>query len=270
MEQSESADVAIQYLERALKACQSRVTLTNVQLVLLQRSWANGSYREIAQELAYEYDYVKQIGSQVWQILSKVTGEKVTKSNVRAVLTRIALGSGEVESPQPLQCDWGEATDASVFFGRSEELQTLRQWVEGEQEANPNPMSAQPCRLITLLGMGGIGKTALAVKLAEQLTGVNRWGKPQAEAADSSFRFLCWKSLRDAPALPELLVGLLKSLVPQSPIPESTSGQLKLLLEVLQQQRHWREAAAADEPPHLLIATDCTRDELTRRCLALH
>ena len=39
--------------------------------------------------------------------------------------------------------------------------------------------------------------------------------------------------------------------------------------EVLQQQRHWREAAAADEPPHLLIATDCTRDELTRRCLAL-
>jgi uncharacterized protein len=39
--------------------------------------------------------------------------------------------------------------------------------------------------------------------------------------------------------------------------------------EVLQEQRHWREAAAADEPPHLSISTDCARDELTRRCVAL-
>ncbi len=39
--------------------------------------------------------------------------------------------------------------------------------------------------------------------------------------------------------------------------------------EVLQQQRHWREAAAADEPVHLPIATDCSREELTRRCAQL-
>lgn len=39
--------------------------------------------------------------------------------------------------------------------------------------------------------------------------------------------------------------------------------------DVLQQQRHWLEAAAADESPHLSLSTDCPREELERRCLRL-
>ena len=70
--------------------------------------------------------------------------------------------------------DWGEAVDISAFYGRQAELQTLNQWVLGDR-----------CRIVALLGMGGAGKTALSVKLAQQLQG--------------HFDCILWRSLRNAP-----------------------------------------------------------------------
>ncbi len=61
-----------------------------------------------------------------------------------------------VDPPQRRE-DWGEAPDVSIFYGRYEDLVTLTQWLITDR-----------CRLIALLGMGGIGKTALATKLARQ------------------------------------------------------------------------------------------------------
>ena len=47
------------------------------------------------------------------------------------------------------------------------------------------------CRLVAILGMGGIGKTALAVKLAEQV--------------QDRFEYLFWRSLRNAPPVEDIL-----------------------------------------------------------------
>src|SRR5689334_12791616 len=45
--------------------------------------------------------------------------------------------------------DWGEAPAVEQFFGREQEQATLRQWMLNER-----------CRIIAVLGIGGVGKTA--------------------------------------------------------------------------------------------------------------
>ncbi|NJL42660.1 MAG: ATP-binding protein, partial [Pseudanabaena sp. SU_2_4] len=64
---------------------------------------------------------------------------------------------------------WGEIIDVSSFYGRSTEFAHLQQWI-----------FADHCRLIAVVGMGGIGKTTLAAKLAEQ--------------NQDEFDFLIWQS----------------------------------------------------------------------------
>jgi hypothetical protein len=61
--------------------------------------------------------------------------------------------------PTATQTDWGEAIDVSIFYGRQAELDTLTTWVEGDR-----------CRLVAILGMTSMGKTALSVKLAQHLS----------------------------------------------------------------------------------------------------
>jgi transcriptional regulator with XRE-family HTH domain/DNA-binding HxlR family transcriptional regulator len=83
--------------------------------------------------------------------------------------------------------DWGEAPDVSVFYGRSEELTKLRHWILGEH-----------CRLVTLLGIAGMGKTCLSVKLAEQI--------------QDKFEFIIWRSLLPAPPIKEFIAELIRFL----------------------------------------------------------
>jgi WD40 repeat protein len=93
----------------------------------------------------------------------------------------------QTELPQAVDryLAWGEAPDVSIFYGRDRELQTLTDWIEGDR-----------CRLVAIVGMGGMGKTALATKLAYEL--------------QSQFTAICWRSLRNAPSLASLLPELIQ------------------------------------------------------------
>ena len=97
----------------------------------------------------------------------------------------MVLASGappsETELVKPGQ-DRGQAPDTMGFVGRADELALLGHWVLEER-----------CRLVALVGMGGIGKTSLAARLAEDVA--------------PSFERLYWRSLRDAPPASEWLVG---------------------------------------------------------------
>lgn len=124
--------------------------------------------------------------------------------------------------------DWGAAWDVSTFYGRVEELTTLEQWIVQDG-----------CRLISLLGMGGIGKTALSIKLAEQV--------------QDQFEYLIWRSLRNASPVQELLTDLLGVLSQQRQLdlPDSFSGKLHQLLDHL---RHRRCLLVFDNLESILVA----------------
>ncbi|MBW4668773.1 MAG: NACHT domain-containing protein [Cyanomargarita calcarea GSE-NOS-MK-12-04C] len=112
--------------------------------------------------------------------------------------------------------DWDEAVDVSVFFGREQELAQLQQWILEDN-----------CRLVTVLGIGGIGKTSLAVKLGLQI--------------QTEFEVVIWRSLQNAPSLEDLLTSILSFLLPiqgkDTAIPASLDKKLTSLFKCLKQQR---------------------------------
>ncbi|MBD2503304.1 WD40 domain-containing protein [Anabaena azotica] len=120
----------------------------------------------------------------------------------------------EETTHSPVNYDWGEAVDVTLFCGRSAEISTLQQWVLNDH-----------CRLVALLGNGGIGKTTLVTKLAEEI--------------QNQFEFLIWRSLRNAPLLSELLDDLLKVLSAQQTLelPNTTALKISKLMEYLRQHR---------------------------------
>ena len=110
--------------------------------------------------------------------------------------------------------DWGEAPECGAFSGRTEELATLTHWILSER-----------CRLVTLLGMGGIGKNCLSVKLELKIQDL--------------FEFVIWRSLRNAPPLNEMLAELIRFLSNEreTDLPATVDGRISLLIRYLKLSR---------------------------------
>jgi WD40 repeat protein len=109
--------------------------------------------------------------------------------------------------------DWADAPEVTEFCGRTIELETLAHWITTEN-----------VRSVLILGMGGVGKTALTLKAAEQV--------------QNQFDTVIWRSLRNAPPIDRLLADLIQFLsMPDRPLAETLDGQIIQLLEGLRQTR---------------------------------
>lgn len=74
-----TGEEALQIVDAVLRSTILEQGLNDVQSVVFIESWLGRTYAEIADKLGYDYDYIKQVGSQLWRSLSQVTGEEVSK-----------------------------------------------------------------------------------------------------------------------------------------------------------------------------------------------
>lgn len=74
----------------AVKNVISPESLSYVQEVVFKQSWSGQLYPEIAKSVGYHPEYIRDVGAQLWRALSDSLGQKVTKKNVRFVLSTLA------------------------------------------------------------------------------------------------------------------------------------------------------------------------------------
>jgi NB-ARC domain len=227
--------------------------LESLQQSILRSAWQGQKYSKIADEFHCTEGHVKDVASELWQLFSKILGEEVNKANFRVRLEQVKFSNlwnfnkdfvhiGNVNfcensSPSPkvsspideevLNKDntepkvrqfLAEMPMSSIFYDRTSSLTTLKQWILHENT-----------RLLAIHGIVGIGKTALAAQLVEQIK--------------HEFDFVIWRSLATSPPLPILQKNIIQCFcrggapVP-APSPEvgATTGRLPLL-EYLQKYR---------------------------------
>ena len=102
--------------------------------------------------------------------------------------------------------DWGDALAIPNFYGREWELSLLTTW-----------MVEKRCRVISTLGLGGIGKSVLAVKAMRQVA--------------AHFEVVIWRSLRDAPSCETLVDQVVQVLEPT--LSHGTAVSLEQCLSLL-------------------------------------
>jgi len=105
--------------------------------------------------------------------------------------------------------DWSEAFSTGAFYGRKKELAQLKRWLVKDR-----------CRLVMLLGMGGMGKSSLAAKLGEQIK--------------SQFNYCYWRDLKNAPLAEDLLRDCILFLSDQqrTDLPEGVDSRITLFWNI--------------------------------------
>ncbi|WP_228042054.1 MULTISPECIES: NB-ARC domain-containing protein [unclassified Tychonema] len=105
------------------------------------------------------------------------------------------------------------------------ELKTFYNYANSPLTALENSIARQNCRLLTITGMAGTGKSSIARNLIPQI--------------QTQFDRIIWRSLRTSPPLETTLKTLIQFLSnqPEISIPANTDTQLSILIETLRENR---------------------------------
>lgn len=127
-----------------------------------------------------------------------------------------------LEAPAPLATqpktehtiiDLGEVIAVPNLAGRQDEMASLWQWIVDDR-----------CRVVTIVGLGGIGKSSLALTFAH--------------SALSAFEVVLFRSLQNGPPLAEVLDHAI-SVIAKQPMtaPEQVAQKIAMLVQLLRQRR---------------------------------
>ena len=234
--------------------------LDNLQQAVLLASCQGERYSQVAKEFHCTERHVGNIASKLWKIMSEVLEENVNKSTFKSAMERYQvchnsnflnynfLEQGNInfctEASQPpktpqnspptqtsnenntqQKLDLRDAPDIKTFYNCTSQLTTLE-----------NAIAHQNCRLLTITGMSGTGKSAIARHLIPQI--------------QTHFDRIIWRSLRTSPPLETTLKNLIQFLSNQNPpfappyqggdggvLPENIDNQLEILIESLRTHR---------------------------------
>ncbi|MEG5056513.1 NB-ARC domain-containing protein [Microcoleus sp. A2-C5] len=218
--------------------------LDYVQEAILRGTFKKRTYTQIAKEVYSSSSHVRNVGSELWKILSEGLGENITKASLKPILETgkiynyqsaiVENITGETvtvnnklnicskkpresrespathQNPQPTtkqpRIDLGDAPEILTFYDRTSQLTTLENWVLADRT-----------RLITILGLAGSGKSAIALQLIQQI--------------QHQFDCIIWRSLRNSPPLSALETDLIKFLG------DGSQTELPSIIEYLRSHR---------------------------------
>ncbi|MBI1296106.1 hypothetical protein GC175_14225 [bacterium] len=196
-------------------------TVRYIQRQLVLMPWREEAHRQLMRVLVQNGE--RETALAQYEICRRVLMDELgvePDAETTALYDQIRLGpqsltrsAGAPSFSSPIR-DWGGAPYTTTLHGRQAELNRLRSWLVGDG-----------CRLVGVLGMGGIGKTALTVRLAQ-------------EVADG-FDGVIWRSLINSPPPTEILRTWLQILSGEHlvELPTSVDAQFDLLFDYLRRQR---------------------------------
>ncbi|MDY6802440.1 MAG: ATP-binding protein [Cyanobacteriota bacterium] len=207
------------------------------QKIILEGTLNSKTYSTIAEETYSSESHVRSVGAKLWKMLSEILDERITKTNLKAILESAniyiaSMGRDNVTnninfcssklhpSPNPHQqktpiqtiIDLDKAPQITNFYDRDEELSILSQWVAGDR-----------LRLISLVGLSGIGKTTLSLRLIEEIK--------------THFNCIIYRSLRFSPCLKTTLTNLLETLSPDTKASQEIETLINQIFQKLQKTR---------------------------------
>ena len=220
----------LQFVDQLIFA-QTDEHLNDLQKNIIQGLLNGKSYKQMADDYGYDEGYIGDVSRKLYNILSKQLGENVNKSNFCWTIERLAKISksnslqqvslinnshhinlcynNPQDSPKNPEQNFSNqsnhdltiAPKITYFYDRTTELNTLSHW-----------LIDQNTRLISVLGLSGIGKTTLV----KQFVDLNL----------QHFDIIIWKNIKLSPSLDSILTEILTRINPDSVLADHKLTQI--------------------------------------------